>query len=62
MTGVQTCALPISIVGAADVYMSDFGTLSVVPDRFMTRDSGTGTGEQALVLDPDRKSVVRERV
>jgi hypothetical protein len=37
---------PTTIIGAADVYMSDFGTVSVVPNRFMrTRD--------ALVLDPD---------
>jgi hypothetical protein len=37
---------PTTIIGAADVYMSDFGTLSVVPDRFMrTRD--------ALLLDPE---------
>ena len=37
---------PTTIIGAADVYMSDFGTLQVVPDRFMrTRD--------ALLLDPE---------
>jgi len=36
---------PTTIIGAADVYMSDFGTMSVVPNRFMrTRD--------ALILDP----------
>ena len=29
---------PTTIIGAADVYLSDFGTLSVVPDRFMTAD------------------------
>lgn len=35
-----------TIVGAADVYLSDFGSMSVVPNRFMrTRD--------ALVLDPE---------
>ena len=33
------------IVGAADIYMSDFGTLSVVPDRFLGDDV-------AYVLDP----------
>mgnify|MGYP003345822763 CR=1 FL=1 len=38
------------IVAAADVYISDFGKLRIVPDRFMsTRD--------ALVLDPDYASV-----
>jgi hypothetical protein len=37
---------PTTIIGAADVYMSDFGTLNVVPDRFMrTRD--------ALLIDPE---------
>ncbi len=37
---------PTTIVSAADVYMSDFGSISIVPNRFMrTRD--------ALVLDPD---------
>ena len=38
------------IVGAADVYMSDFGTLSVVPDRFIDDDV-------SLVLDPSFFSV-----
>jgi len=33
-------------VGAADLYMSDFGQISIVPNRFMrTRD--------ALILDPE---------
>ena len=36
---------PTTIIGAADVYLSDFGTLSVVPDRFLADDV-------ALVLDP----------
>jgi hypothetical protein len=37
---------PTTIIGAADVYMSDFSTISVVPNRFMrTRD--------ALILDPE---------
>ena len=35
-----------TIVGAADVYLSDFGSMSVVPNRFMrSRD--------ALVIDPE---------
>ena len=44
-----------TIVGAADVYLSDFGTLSVVPNRFTTADdeATTGQGEQAFVLDPE---------
>lgn len=41
-----------TIVGAADVYLSDFGTLSVVPNRFTTADTVDG-GEQAFVLDPE---------
>jgi hypothetical protein len=41
---------PTTIIGAADVYMSDFGSMSVVPNRFMrTRD--------ALVLDPEYAAV-----
>lgn len=52
---------PTTIIGAADVYLSDFGTLSVVPDRFMTADGGTGTGEQALVLDPTMASIATLR-
>jgi hypothetical protein len=37
---------PTTIIGAADVYLSDFGSISVVPDRFMrTRD--------AIVVDPE---------
>ena len=52
---------PTTIIGAADVYLSDFGTLSVVPDRFMTADGGTGSGEQALVLDPTMASVATLR-
>ena len=37
---------PTTILGAADVYLSDFGSLSTVPDRFMrTRD--------ALLIDPE---------
>ncbi len=49
-----------TIVGAADVYMSDFGTLSVVPDRFMTADASP-VAEQALVLDPTMASIATLR-
>jgi hypothetical protein len=45
-----------TIIGSADIYLSDFGTLSVVPNRFMTADSGDG-GEVAFVLDPEYASV-----
>ena len=41
---------PGAIIGAADLYVSDFGQISVVPNRFMrTRD--------ALVLDPEYAAV-----
>ena len=41
---------PGTIIGAADIYVSDFGNMSVVPNRFMrTRD--------ALILDPEYAAV-----
>jgi len=46
---------PTTIIGAADVYMSDFGQMSVVPNRFMTAEADSG--EVALVLDPEMASV-----
>ncbi len=46
---------PTTIIGAADVYLSDFGTVSVVPNRFM---SSTNTcDEAAFVVDPDMAAV-----
>lgn len=47
---------PTTIIGAADVYLSDFGTLSVVPNRFMTADADDD-GEVAFVLDPEYAAV-----
>ena len=44
-----------TIVGAADVYLSDFGTLSVVPNRFMTAEADSG--EVVFVLDPEYASI-----
>lgn len=41
-----------TIIGAADLYVSDFGTLSIVPNRFQPP-------HYAFVLDP---STIRERV
>ena len=46
---------PTTIVAAADVYLSDFGTVSVVPNRFMT--STNTCDEVAYVLDPDMAAV-----
>jgi hypothetical protein len=42
-------------VAAADVYMSDFGTVSVVPNRFMT--STNSCDETAFILDPDMAAI-----
>jgi hypothetical protein len=39
-----------TIIGAADVYLSDFGSVSVVPDRFLSDDF-------SYVLDPSMASV-----
>ena len=41
---------PTTIIGAADVYLSDFGSVSVVPDRFLSDD-------YSYVLDPSMASV-----
>ena len=46
---------PTTIIGAADVYLSDFGTVSVVPNRFMT--STNSCDETAFVIDPDMAAV-----
>jgi hypothetical protein len=46
---------PTTIIGAADVYMSAFGTLSVVPNRFM--NSTNACDETAFIVDPDMLAV-----
>jgi hypothetical protein len=46
---------PTTIIGAADVYMSDFGTISVVPNRFL--NSTNAGNETAFVVDPDMAAV-----
>jgi len=46
---------PTTIIGAADVYMSDFGTISVVPNRFM--NSTNNGDETAFIVDPDMAAV-----
>jgi hypothetical protein len=46
---------PTTIVGAADVYMSDFGTISVVPNRFM--NSANSCDDTAFIVDPDMAAV-----
>ena len=46
---------PTTIISAADVYLSDFGSISVVPNRFMT--STNSCGETAFIVDPDMAAV-----
>jgi hypothetical protein len=46
---------PTTIISAADVYLSDFGSISIVPNRFMT--STNSCDETAFVLDPDMAAV-----
>ena len=46
---------PTTIIGAADVYLSDFGSLSVVPSRFM--NSTNSADDVAYVLDPDMAAI-----
>ena len=50
-------AEPSVIIGAADIYVSDFGNLSVVPNRFFTSviDEGAGSlmNNWAFLIDPD---------
>jgi len=46
---------PTTIIGAADVYLSDFGSMSVVPNRFML--SGNTASDVAFVLDPEYAAV-----
>lgn len=46
---------PTTIIGAADVYMSDFGAISVVPNRFM--NSTNNCDETAFIVDPDMAAV-----
>ena len=46
---------PTTIVAAADVYLSDYGSVSVIPNRMM---SSTNTcDEVAFVIDPDMAAV-----
>jgi hypothetical protein len=41
---------PVAIVATADVYLSDFGEVAIVPNRFQP-------GNFAFVLDPEYASV-----
>ena len=44
-----------TIIGAADFYLSDFGKVAVVPNRFMSATNSCA--DAAFVLDPDMASV-----
>ena len=46
---------PTTIVGSADLYMSDFGVISIVPSRFM--NSTNACDETAFIVDPDMAAV-----
>jgi hypothetical protein len=58
-------AEPSVIIGAADIYVSDFGNLSVVPNRFFTSvvDAGAGSlmNNWAFLIDPDEVKLVSLR-
>jgi hypothetical protein len=41
-----------TIVAAADMYLSDFGMMTVIPNRQMAR-AGAGTARNAFFIDPD---------
>ena len=48
---------PTTIIGGADVYLSDFGTSTVVPNRLMNASTESDNGEVVLILDPEMASV-----
>lgn len=50
-TFYQSAVEETAIIGAADVYVSDFGTLSVVPNRFQR-------GRDAFLIDPEFASII----
>ena len=58
-------AEPSVIIGAADIYVSDFGNLSVVPNRFFTSviDAGVGSlmNNWAFLIDPDEVQIATLR-
>ena len=57
-------AEPSVIIGAADIYVSDFGNLSVVPNRFFTtvKDAGSAAMiDWAFLIDPDEVKIATLR-
>ena len=58
-----TGAAPTTIIGAADIYVSDFGNLSVVANRFLTSviDAGALMNNWAFLIDPDEVKIASLR-
>ena len=57
-------AEPSVIIGAADIYVRDFGNLSVVPNRFFTtvKDAGSAAmNDWAFLIDPDEVKIATLR-
>ena len=57
-------AEPSVIIGAADIYVSDFGNLSVVPNRFFTSvvdAGGSLMNNWAFLIDPDEVKIANLR-
>jgi len=57
-------AEPSVIIGAADIYVSDFGNLSVVPNRFFTSvvdAGGSLMNNWAFLIDPDEVRIATLR-
>mgnify|MGYP003136452477 CR=1 FL=1 len=58
-------AEPSVIIGASDIYVSDFGNLSIVPNRFFTTviDAGAGSlmNDWAFLIDTDEVSIATLR-
>ena len=57
-------AEPSVIIGAADIYVSDFGNLSVVPNRFFTSvvdAGGSLMNNWAFLIDPDEVKIASLR-
>ena len=57
-------AEPSVIIGAADIYVSDFGNLSVVPNRFFTTvvdAGGSAMNDWAFLIDPDEVKIATLR-
>lgn len=43
----------VTVVGAVDVYVSDFGVLDVVPNRFQTKYAALDVNSSVFLIDPE---------